>query len=332
MPDYVYLDSNAFWLMKPEDKDFDGEFRNTIERLRQRYRFPFSEAHFLDIAAGDLPGKEHYVARDLAFLAEVSQGYGVALDEGERKPPDESGPAPGPVPGGGLPWIVHPRFRDVAAEYRTMPKDLPQEPSFHFEGTSHEVNLNKLHKNHPLRQLLQAAQGVFSPELLQGYAAVLWEGRDDPKTYRTFREWAAAACEMIGAKGTLLGPDTAEGLAPLKTLMSAKEPNEISATLVKATDTLCLIKRERLESLPWPERLVRAYNLLDFHPDLWEPISKKNRPSNMRLDSKHLIYAAGAKHFITEDRRFAAKATVTFTAFGIKTKVSDRLEFMARFD
>jgi hypothetical protein len=225
MPDYVYLDSNAFWLMKPEHKGFNEEFRNTVQRLQKRYRFPFSEAHFLDIAAGDSPGNEHYVARDLAFLMKVSQGYGVALDEGKQRPPDEFGPTLGPLPGGGLPWIVHSRFSDVAAKYHTEPKDLPQKPSFHFEGTSHEVDLNKLPENHPLRQLLQAAQGVLSPQLLQDYATILWEGRDDPKTYLTFRTGAAEACKMIGAKDTLLGPDTAEKLAPFKVLMSAKGPD-----------------------------------------------------------------------------------------------------------
>lgn len=146
--------------------------------------------------------------------------------------------------------------------------------------------------------------------MLKDYVVTLWDIRNDHETYRNFRDWAANACEMIGAKGTLLDPNAAEGLAPLKELISAKTVNKISGTLVNATNAHCLMKRERLENLPWPERLVTAYNLLDFHTELWEPINKKNRPSNMKLDSKHLIYSAGAKHFVTGDKRFAAKAAV----------------------
>lgn len=331
MPDYIYLDSNVFWLMKPTDKDFDEGLHDTIERIRGRFRLPFSEAHLLDIAASDKPGNEANVKRDLTFLATASQGYAAAFHGGPIMPSGELDPSPGPLPGGGLPWVVHPRIEDVAAVYRDISKGPPQEPSFLFEGTSHEVNLNKLHKNHPLRRLLQAAGGIYSPELLQVYVQELWDGRDAPETYRTFREWASKACGMLGAKGTLLGPEGMEGLAPLKALMAARTPDEIAALLLDATDAFCLIKHERLDDLPWPERLVRAYHLLDFHAEVWESVNKRNLPSNIRVDSKHLIHAAGMKHLVTCDEGFAEKAKVVFSAFGIRTRVSDTSRFKAIF-
>jgi hypothetical protein len=330
-PGYIYLDSNAFWGMKPTDKDFDEDFRDTVERLRGRFRFPFSEAHFLDIAVCDHPGNEANVQRDLKFLATASRGYGVAFHEGQDRPPEEFDPAESPVPGCRLPWIVCGRVEDVAAEYHAMPKVLPVELSILFEGTSHEVNLNKLHKTHPLRRLLQASGGVYSPELLLTYAQELWDGRDDPETYRTFREWASKAGGSLGAKGTLLGPEGMEGLAPLKALIAARTSDEIVPLLLEATNALCSINRQRLEDLPWPERLVRAYNLLDLHPKMWESVNKKNRPSNLRVDSKHLIRAAGMKHLVTCDEGFAKKAKVVFLAFGIRTQVSDTSRFKAIF-
>lgn len=334
MADYVYLDSNVFWLMKPEHQMYNEEFLGTVERLRRRYKFPFSEAHFLDIAAGDLPGKEAYVERDLAFLAEISQGRAVKLCEEARRPPDQYDPAPGPVPGGGPPWIVHVRFEDIAAGYRNMPKDLPQKPSFHVAGTSHEVGLNKVAQDHPMRPLLEAAGGMLSPELIKDYLDRLWEHKDDPDIYRSFREWVGKACEQIGSPCTLLAADAGsmERAVPFKALMSAKTPEGITAALAKATDALCLMRGERLDGLSWPERLVRAYSLLDFHSDLWDKINRNNRPSNMRRDSKHLIYAAGAPHLVTEDGRFAAKAKVVFSAFGVGTKVSNMSEFKIKFN
>lgn len=330
-PGYIYLDSNAFWVMKPTDKDFDEDFRDTVERLRGRFKFPFSKAHFLDIAVSDQPGNEANVERDLAFLAQVSQRYAVVFDHGIAKPPEEFDPTPGPVSGGGLPWVVRGQFDDVAAEYRNMPKAFPEEPSFRFEGTSHEVNLNKLHKPHPLKRLLQAAGGVFSPEILQVYAQELWDGRDNPGTYRTFRECVSKACESLGAKGTLLGPEGVEGLAPLKALMTARTPEEVTPLLLEATDALCSINGQRLNGLLWPDRLVRAYHLLDFHAEMWEPVNKKNRPSNMGVDSEHLVHAAGMKHLVTCDQGFAKKAKVVFSAFGIRTRVSDVSGFKAIF-
>jgi hypothetical protein len=64
---------------------------------------------------------------------------------------------------------------------------------------------------------------------------------------------------------------------------------------------------------------------------MWERINRKNRPSNMRVDAKHLIYAAGMKHFVTCDEGFAEKAKVVFAAFGVRTKVSDASGFKAIF-
>jgi len=333
MPGYVYLDSNAFWLMKPDHLKHDQEFAETVRDLRRRYRFPFSVAHFLDIMAGDLPGKEAYIEYDLAFLAEASQGHAVDLDEDERRPPEQVHPVPGPMPGNGLPWIVHYDYErsDVAAQYRRMPKDAPAQPSFRVIGSSHQVDLAKVSNHHPMKPLLEMADGMLSPEVLKGYLEILWASRDDPDVYKAFRKSVVEACGQIGAEGTFLTRETAERLGPLRALMAAETTEEIALTLGPAADALASMRGMKFDDLRWPARLVNSYHLLAFHTDLWDKINKGNRPSNMRRDATHLTYAAGAKHFVTCDGRFAAKAKVAFSAFGITTRVSDLSQFKALF-
>lgn len=333
MPDYVYLDTNAFWNMKPEHPQHDQEFAATVRRLQRRYRFPFSEAHFLDTASGDLLGSESYIERDLTFLAEASQGQAIALDDDERRPPEEVHPVLGPMPGNGLPWIVHRDYRlnEVADLYRCMPQDASTQPSFLVIGSSHQVDLSQIPDHHPMKPLLEKAGGVFTSEVLKKYIDILWAGRDAPNVYKEFRKSVEEACQSIGSEGRLLTPEAAERFAPLRELMAAETTEEITLKLGSAAETLAFLAGQKFNDLPWPARLVNSYHLLAFHTDMWEKINKDNRPPNMRYDAKHLIYAAGAKHLVTHDKRFAAKAKVVFSAFGIKTKVSDLSKFKTLF-
>jgi hypothetical protein len=329
MPDYVYLDSNVFWGMKHDAVHPDADFRTLIECLRPRYRFPFSEAHFLDVAVSDQPGNEANVIRDLTFLTEVTDGYALGLNHDPQMPPDYLNPSPGPLPEGGLPWIVIDRIPDVIALYRGMRREESWQPSFHVEGTSHKVDLQRLDRNHPMRPFLEHSDGTMSPAMIQSFLQHLSENISDPSVYKSFRQSAGTATKQIGKSDSLLASDTAmiERLAPLMALIAAETPKEMAKTLVKATNVICWLSRTNIDSLLWPDRLVRAYSLLDFNAGMRDKIDRKNLPSNMWRDSKHLFYAAGAKHLITEDNSFMKKARIVFSAFGVRTKVSSMSEF-----
>tara|TARA_R110000868_G_scaffold10357_2_gene51034 strand:+ start:2654 stop:3682 length:1029 start_codon:yes stop_codon:yes gene_type:complete len=338
MLEYIYLDSNAFWVMKPKHPSVDDDFRETVARLHEDYRFPFSEAHFVDIAASDKPGNEHNVKYDLNFLGYVSRGNCVSLSLETRKPPEELYPTVGPIPG--KDWIIHPHFDDVAAAYREMDKSDPQELQANlftnlfrdFYGEKKvAVEIADVPKEHPLLDFLKVANGLLSAEVLQDYMADFWMHRNDPLPYKHFRQWVVDALNKSAEKNAILGPDRANKIADLTKFFSARTVDDITDTLVNAANVLCLIRGEVLDDLSWPQKLVTAYNLLSFHPERWDKINKDNRPSNMMCDSKHLVYAAGAAHFVTADKRFAAKATVTFSAFGIGTEISDLADFKAKF-
>lgn len=69
--------------------------------------------------------------------------------------------------------------------------------------------------------------------------------------------------------------------------------------------------------------ITTAYNLLDFHPKFYDKFRKKNRnkPDNIRRDSKIVFFASKSNYFITKDQSCAKKTKFIYKVLGIKTEV-----------
>jgi hypothetical protein len=328
MQKYIYLDSNAFWQMKLEHPYFDHDFQNLVQRLHQRYRFPISQAHFLDLAVSDKPGNEARLKRDLEFLSSASKGYVVTIDLVKR-PPEEYLPTEGPIPGRG--WILHHQVDDLVSAYRATDKNMPVDTVVQLNGTSHVVDLNQISDKHPYKTLLQENYGLYTPQVVEKYLQQLRNNRNDPKTYKEFRQAVCDELVKLGDPTTLLGHNTS-GLEPLLEFLSAKGINEVTKTLVDATNVLLDMQTGNIAKLPWTTKIQGAYGLLDFHVENRDKIKKGNTPYNLHVDTHHLLYAAGANHLVTQDQAMAKKSEIVFKAYGIKSKVSTISDFKLKFD
>ena len=61
----------------------------------------------------------------------------------------------------------------------------------------------------------------------------------------------------------------------------------------------------------------------EFHPKFYDKFRKKNRnkPDNIRRDSKIVFFASKSDYFITKDRSCAKKTKFIYKVLGIKTEV-----------
>lgn len=331
MADYVYLDSNAFWLMKPDHPRFDSDFKATVARIGHRYRFPFSEAHFRDIAAGDKPGNEPFIEKDLAFLETVSNGRAVVLEQVEKRPSDELSPVGSPIPGSEGPWITHYVVDNVAKLYRNSPKAKSAGRFVSNAEGSHPVAMDIIPDDNPMKKHLLENDGIMSSTVFDSFIQEFRERFNEPKYYKNFRKYVTIAASRIGMKDNIMGQSVAEKLESFQVFVTANSVKEISNSVLEAARVIAWLKGESFDNLTWPEKLLRSYSLLDYNQYVSDSISNKNRPSNMMIDANHIIYAACAKHFVTMDGGFHKKAGIIFSALNVSTRVSDLSSFKSIF-
>ncbi|PSM51532.1 hypothetical protein CBLAS_1455 [Campylobacter blaseri] len=79
---YVYLDWNIIQNLKNIPKTNEEkicELFKTIKKLKGKYKFPFSEAHILDL----LNSCDSYHKEDLDFLFKISKGFEICIQNDE---------------------------------------------------------------------------------------------------------------------------------------------------------------------------------------------------------------------------------------------------------
>lgn len=335
MAKYIYLDSNAFWLMKRDHADFNPEFLRIVQKLGTRYKFPFSSAHLRDIALGDKPGKSEYVENDLRLLMQLSKGDAVDLDMAMDMPTSHVSPIANPISGGEGPWITQGRIDNIIPEYQKIRAHdydkSSQRVSSDFQGESYSVDMAQIPDGHPMKAHLARNGGILSPKVFSDFLDEIKAKIGDPDYYKNLRKFIVRANNGIGKKNTLLGREGGDPYLPIKDFSLAKTEEEASRLIVDGARALASIKEEEFDDYPWQRKISSAYTLLDFNQYFHDKINNGNQPINMRIDTDHLIYAAGASHLVTNDATFEKKARVIYLAFGITTKVSGIRSFLAKF-
>ncbi len=79
-----------------------------------------------------------------------------------------------------------------------------------------------------------------------------------------------------------------------------------------------------------PELMAISYDVLDLHPDFYEPLKGKNCFDNIYRDGKNVWYASKAKYFVSEDKNTRRKAKFIYKVFEEKVKVCSIEEFVKK--
>ena len=92
---YIYLDWNVFKYIKEprtEYEELDKSVKEIVIRTRNKYVYPFSEAHLRDRVNKYKPAYREKVEEDLSFVENISEGYCLAYrpDNGWIQPIKQS--------------------------------------------------------------------------------------------------------------------------------------------------------------------------------------------------------------------------------------------------
>jgi hypothetical protein len=324
LKEYVYFDWNVIkYAKQPRAGKSDADLLPTITRLSKRYHIPYSEAHLRDLASGHSEENKHHSERDLKFLAKLTGSRAIVFVREENTGAE----------------LLAIRSRNIEADFSAILQTVKSE-----EGTTVDFAIGSK-EGVPIELLLLDGDdiflaglrdngGKFDASLMRHILAMLWENRNDPGVYKRLRRQAQKIVEHVEARPTALIKDFpvmyAEML-PFFKYLSLEERDEIQKVFLSALSAFAKFSGRNYQKLTLGAKLELAYSLLDFHPLFAEKISKKNRPSNQLRDIKHLYSASEAKFFVTEDRSSLEKSRFITHALGMKVKVLDVSEFIARF-
>ena len=315
---YIYLDWNVIKYMKEprlNKGELDEEFKNTVFKLKKKYKFPYSFAHIQDRA--NRYSEEHCdkVREDFEFAETVNDTICVGINKD-------------------IPVLVKETMQTCFDRYLSeVPKELSLiDNSFPF---SFNVNMDKIDKTHAMYEFLRERGGEISSksmdEFLQGLYSVIFQ---DNSKYKNLRDYVNNFDFEHGMNqeysfGELIFLD--QLLYHLFPFLDSFKDDE--STLLKkwtriADRWFSLNNKEPRRDLV----LIQGYSLLDMHPLFKEKLKKgKNTLDNIVRDGNHCFYASKAKYFVSEDENTRIKTAFLYKAYGIKTKVVNEQEFLNCF-
>lgn len=312
---YIYLDWNVIKYMKEprlNKGELDKEFKDTVFKLKKKYKFPYSYAHIKDRANRYLEEYHEQVKEDFEFAETVNDTICVGIDRDRL-------------------ILVKETMQTCFNEY--LPK-LRKEVSS-IDGSfpfTFYVNMDKIDEAHPMYEFLRERNGEISrkgmEEFLQGLYSVIFE---DNRKYKQLRDYV----NNFDFEHGIAQEYSFEELVYIDKLLYHMFPfldsfKDDESTLLKKWSTIANRwfsfnnKEPRMDLL-----LTQGYSLLDMHPLFKEKLKKgKNTLDNIIRDGNHCFYASGAKYFISEDVNTRKKTAFLYRAYGIKTKVVSEQEFL----
>lgn len=293
----------------------DEEFKNTVFKLKKKYKFPYSFAHIKDRA--NRYSKEHYdkVREDFEFAETVNDTICVGINKD-------------------LPILVKEPMQTCFNEYLSeSPKELSfADGSFPF---SFNVNMDKIDKTHPMYEFLREQSGEISgkslDEFLQELYGVIFQ---DNSKYKNLRDYInnfdfEYGMDQEYSFGEIIYLDRL--LYHLFPFLDSFKDDE-STLLKKWTDIADHWFSFNNTELRRDLLLIQGYSLLDMHPLFKEKLKKgKNTLDNIIRDGNHCFYASEAQYFVSEDENTRVKTAFLYKAYGIRTKVVSEQEFLNCF-
>lgn len=317
--EYILLDWNVIQYLKKPRNICDEECKKLLKALHKRYAFPFCEAHLRDLAKNYSKSNKSLVDNDLFFLQQLSNSVVIATDDNyEEFHLTRYSPAK--------------LFQEIINEDTVKPNISPEtNPQLIFK-----VDMDLLDQAHPMRNMLEQTDGIYSPEIMSNWLNNLFEPLfneiDDYKRFRTYLKKLKDDLQNFANTNTydtLFKSLILKYAMPFINSLEIQDKNEL-ASIWKEVITSWL--HMDLPSIPFGTLITVAYNMLDLHPLFSEKLKKgKNTLSNITRDSKMIYYASSSKYFITEDKRCFEKATFIFKALNCNSRVIGIEQFVQKF-
>jgi len=320
---YIYLDWNVFQHIKHETviekKYINGiEFKEQVEKLSNKYIFPYSEAHLKDLAISD---KEDSIKEDLTFIEKISKNHVLGFIENEK-------------------IVIQQNYINVADFFNEIKKSVKEELNqtldLNFEtNNSYNILIDEMNNDDLLKPFIEQNNGVLDNQVFGNFLVKMYQEIDNPDYYKKFRIQVHQLKKKFDeTPNTLLNQESNyyRELIPFLNFIIENDINKMKKDFQKTMIAFLNIdKKRKFENLTVSEKIELAYSLLDYNEHFRDKINKKNRPTNMFRDIKHLHFASDAKYYITEDDTTYKKSKFVAEVLGLNVKVLKMNEFISKF-
>lgn len=300
---YILLDWNVIkYLKTPREKykHLDENCMEIITKIKSKYAFPFCEAHFKDLAQSYSENNKDLVNSDLEFLKNISGEIVLGMDENNKFIMTRHS--------------VYDMFNGIISEKECKPSISPNiNPQLSFN-----VDMEKLDINHPLKDMLQNSNGVYTPGILANWMNELFDKFfDEIDDYKKLRNYIPKLKQDIinnCGKGidTQYEKKLLNHINPFLDSITIDDENKLATIWKDVVYEWITMKYDKNTNINPGELLTTGYSLLDLHPLFREKLKKKNKLSNIVRDSKMILYASESKYFVTEDKNSRKKAEFLF--------------------
>lgn len=324
MKKYIYLDWNVIQHIKHknkiEKKLIDGEkFGTLIENIRNRYIFPFSEAHLRDLSIS----KEEYYDEDLKFLSKLSDDYVLGFLSEEK--------------------IIYKKhqniknfFLETIEEQKKEKEEVENMEMEYYMPTSFDIDVDKIPKEYIMKDFLKENNGVLDTKVIPSLLNHLKENMDNPKIYKQFRNSVTMIKKMIEINSNTVIDQKSryfKKIIPFLDFILMDNIEIIKKDFIDIMKSFLAINDSRIyEAMPTGAKIELAYSLLDYNPNFRDSIDKKNRLYNILRDLKHFHFASHAKYYITEDEMTYKKSKFVSVVLGLKVKVLSMDELIKKIE
>lgn len=318
---YIYLDWQVFkYCITPrQDKhqSTDNDFSLLIQKLKEKYRIPYSEGHIRDRANRYTPENRKNVELDFESAEALNEQFCLGTsNDGRlvmRKKPMLS-------------------FFDEILNKNDLA--FAVEPlNFH----DFQVDMEKINRSHPLYPLLLQTNGILNSNYLSSYLENVFRIiPTDNDLYKNLR----TETSRLNSSDLRNNQNPFDMKSHLDRLLNSMSPmidalKYDRSQLVSAWPSIAnrWFENSGIQQ-PFPKDLllIQGYSLLDFHPLFNDKLKKrKNTADNIWRDGIHCYYASEASYYVTEDEKTREKTKLLYDAYGIKTKVVDMAGFLCYF-
>ncbi|HIF9273294.1 hypothetical protein [Photobacterium damselae] len=300
----VYLDWNIFQDLI-QNRRGEGLRENLDAAKRSGYLIVYSFAHMRDLSRCS---NKEYVEKDLSEVSKLSDDWCVGLKLNEDAFGYEQCP----------PKAV------INEVYKQQAQSDNATVGSPYSFPAYLVDMSKVSDKNIFTPYLKKNNGVMSQELLDEFVKELYETMfTDHKIQKQFRD---SFKEVVGIGNPAFALFLE--LPIYKHLFSSKEV--IVENLHEIVNSFLSLSNKTLDSIPLGEKITTTYNILDFFPAFSERLKKNNNIRNIATDAEHLFLASDSKYFVCGDNKMLEKAKIVYKAYGVRTKVYEREQFIQR--
>lgn len=319
---YIYLDWNVLQYIKQETvlekKYINGiEFKKLIKKLSNKYIFPYSEGHLRDLSISH----EKYIKEDLEFIKTISQNHILGFDDNEK-------------------IVIQKDYIDIETFFNQVKEstkdELNQEINFNFTTNNHyDIATNQMDNNSLSKPFIEQNNGILDNKVFANFMMMMYQNIDNPDLYKKFRTEVHQLKKKFENTPNVLIDKKSDYYNELIPFLNFIIENDIIDMKKKFHKTMIsfldIDKKRNFENLTIGAKIELAYSLLDYNQHFKDKINKKNRPTNMFRDIKHLHFASDAKYYITEDDTTYNKSKFVSEVLGLNVKVLKMNEFISKF-